>query len=489
MVSPKQALVLVAAAASVAHADPCASVDAKMPVTIATAAKADEYALAVTVASASATSWGEAGNEAIVLDVSGTTRGFIGHLIVHQGKTKFEYTMHVGALAAGEQVQLAVSKLSARKAAKQATACDGKLAVASEDVRNAPEFRWPVQKAFDDVPLLVGWSQTKHSYETVMTNEDGGTAESCGGGAAGMQAEIARWGRSTDIEDHYHYGEHRTFERCSGRTSAVVLAMEAAHPILYWGNGHNRLFEDRSGYGRICGENKPEKSNGDIPGWGAGASGDDAGKVIVLRPLPVDLDALGYARYGGRREALADHYAPWMYRLASLELAREGKIDGKRTFAMDRYLYVDVRVSDVGGEGGTYCALHVHGGFKLHVHGKTWKADSAQITAKFAFGGHHDWKRVAVPLPAGVTAADVEQIVFDAYDNDGAYVTGVGDAFIPHPQGDNGATLDYVRKGETPLSLYVDDDSSGCSDGVNVHGPGGSAYHCAGSEAALPLGR
>jgi hypothetical protein len=178
-----------------------------------------------------------------------------------------------------------------------------------------------------------------------------------------------------------------------------------------------------------------------------------------------------------------------MYRLSSLELAREGKIDDKRTFGMERYLYVDVQISGVGGEGGTYCAAFARGGFKIHVTTKKGaKGDSAQITAKYAFGGHHDWKRVAVLLPKDVAAADVAKIVFDAYDNDGAYVTGIGDAFVPKAEGDDGATLEYIRKGVTAMAAYVDDDRSGCTDGVNTAGPeAGAKYKCAGGDVELPL--
>ncbi len=486
----------MAAACGPASAAPpvrCANVNDTAPVTVATASSAGEYAFAVTLESASATRWNEAGNEALVLEVSGAKRGLIGHLIVHQGRAKFEYAMHVGALAAGEAVQLKVSALSAAKAVREATACAGHLDAASEGVEHAPEFRWPVQKAFNDVPLLVGWSRAHKSYQTVMTNEDGGTAESCGGGASGMQAEIARWGRSTDIEDHYHYGDAPSWERCTGHATIAdkPLRYEGAHPILYWGNGHNRVFESRGGYGHACGMRKPEKPDGDFAGWNvqnaSNALADDAGKVIILRPLPVDLDALDYPKFGGRREALADHYAPWMYRLSALELAREGKLDNSKTFAMDRYLYVDVQVADVGGHGGTYCARYAEGGFKLHaIAKKGQQADSAQITAEFAFGGHHDWKRVAVPLPKGIGVADLERLTFDAYDNDGIYVTAVGDAFIPRARGDDGATLDYLRRGVAAVNAYVDDDRSGCKDGVNTGGPGGAAYKCVGSAVDLP---
>jgi hypothetical protein len=211
--------------------------------------------------------------------------------------------------------------------------------------------------------------------------------------------------------------------------------------------------------------------------------------VIILRPLPVELDALGFHKFGGRREALSDHYAPWVYRIASEELAREGKLDNAKTFDMQRYLYVDVQVADVGGMGGSYCAKLTTGGFRIRVvtkqHGTI---SSPQITKAYASGGGHDWKRVAIALPAGVTAADVDHFSFDAYDKDGIYVTGLGDAFIPTPSGDNGAALDYIRTGEKSFAAYVDDDKSECVKGVKTGGPDPDVkYTCAGG--ALDLGK
>ena len=484
----------------VAAADPCVAVDNRTQTRLAVAPAADEYVLTVDLQAASATSWGEKGNEALVLEVSGAQRGLIGHLIVHQGRTRFAYAMHVGALAAGEAIAVRVSKLSAPKAVPEATACGAKLiAVATmgalaEGVRNAPELRWPVQKSFDDVPLVVGWSKSHRSYTTVMTNEDGGTAMICGGGAAGMRAEIARWGRSLDIEDQYKYGEGN-WERCTkgGATLAgVPLRMEGAHPILYWGNGHNKVFESRGGYGHACGTHPAEKADGDLDGWNVNNPGndlaDDAGRVIILRPLPVELDPLEYQHFGGRREALADRYAPWIYRLSSLELAREGKLDNAKTFAMDRYLYVDVQVAGVGGRGDSYCArLGVRGGFKLRAVTKRGEEiSSPQITAAYASGGRHDWKRVAIALPKGITAADIDHFVFDAYDQNGIYLTGLGDAFIPRAEGDDGATLDYVRRGITSYADYVDDDRSSCRGGTIAGPDKGDQATCVGGSVKLP---
>jgi hypothetical protein len=476
----------------------CVTVDDRGRVAVARADSAEEHALVVTAQSESATQWSMDGNEALVLDVAGSGGRLIGHLVLHQGAVEFEYGMHVGALARGETVTLQVSALSAANAAR--TACvRGELVSASamgaagEGLSNAPIFRWPTQKRFDDIPMVVGWSSALASYETVFSNENGGTVAQCGGGPGGIQALIARWGRATDIEGTYAYGTTGSWLRCSGRTriGAVPLRMEASHPIFYYGDGHNRLFESRAGYGRGCGTRLTEKTDGDLEGWNinnpSDELADDAGKVIILRPLPVELDALGYAAFIGRREALIDHHAPWVYRITAHELARERKIDDVRTFAMERYLYADVRVAGVGGEGDEVCALSVSGGFKLRAITAGGQAiDGPQLTAEYAAGGGHDWTRVAVPLPAGTRAADIAAFEFEAFDGDGIYLTAIGDAFSAAPSGDNSATLDHVRRGERAVADYVDTDRAGCVADTNTGGPGGTPYTCVGGLIDLP---
>jgi hypothetical protein len=107
-----------------------------------------------------------------------------------------------------------------------------------------------------------------------------------------------------------------------------------------------------------------------------------------------------------------------------------------------------------------------------------------QMTASY-FGAADDWKRLAIPLDRAYTAAEIAGFVFDAYDNDGIYLLGLGDAFMVRADGANGATLERVHRGERALGVYVDDDQSSCSGGVNHDGPGGVAYPCTGSDYAF----
>ena len=227
----------------------CAPIDDAAPVVVATAAGADEYGLILTAQSQSATRWSTAGNEAVVLEVSGGGGRLIGHLVLHQGAAAFDYGMQLGALAAGEPVAVTVSSLSAAGAVHRACVVAAltpaaAMGAAAEGLIHAPIFRWPVQKRFDDLPVILGWSKARKAYQTVFTNENGGTVEQCGGGASGTQAEIARWGRAADIEGNYSYAGTPRWERCTGTVDVTTTPVrtEAAHPILYSTVLNLRLF-------------------------------------------------------------------------------------------------------------------------------------------------------------------------------------------------------------------------------------------------------
>lgn len=473
--------------------------DAEVP--LATASADGEAILTLDARSSSKTSWAEKGNEAVVLEVrrAGTR---VGHLILHQGSDAFAYGMHLGALKKGDALTIKVSSLTAAKAAR--SACIAKATISApkpdmaEGVAHAPILKWPAQKSFNDAPVLVGWSRKAKGYQLTYTHEDGGTPELCGGGARGMRSEIARWGRGLDMEGGYGYGGEGRFGRCTGTGTPSMLRMEQSHAILYYGDGHNRLFESRGGYGNKCGTSSDNKSSGDLEGWNKNNPGNEAEKddpfTIVLRPIPVDGDAIGMDKLGGRREGLVDSYAPWLYRLVDSELKREGKVDEEQTFSMNRYLFVDVYADDVGGSGDETCGpisafpgLHrVTGGFRLSAIAKDGKVSKGpQMTADY-FSGGTGVKRIAIPLAAGVKASDIAKVTFDAYDDDGIYFLGIGDAFVPRASGTNGATLDYVHKGEMlKANVYVDDDNSSCTNGKNTKN--GVAYPCAGSSFTLAL--
>src|SRR5262249_23358996 len=167
--------------------------------------------------------------------------------------------------------------------------------------------------------------------------------------------------------------------------------MEAAHPISYYGEGHNRLFESRAGYGATCGSGGPEKADGDLAGWNVSNPGNDPGHdgplTITIRPLPVDLDSLGYVASFGRREGVLDHYARRMYRSPAEELTREGKTDASKPPPMERYLFVDVEAADVDGSGDRVCSATVSSGFVLRVHTKGGATlNGPQMTADYMGG-------------------------------------------------------------------------------------------------------
>ena len=128
----------------------------------------------------------------------------------------------------------------------------------------------------------------------------------------------------------------------------------------------------------------------------------------------------------------------------------------------------------------------VNGGFKLRVvfHDGT-KVDGPQMTADY-FGGQDNIKRMAIPLGAAHVPADIQSIIFDAYDNDGIYFLQLGDAFIPKPSGDAGPGRRslVVHAGNTDVNAYVDDDSSNCPGGMNPDGPN-PPYPCVGGQTTV----
>lgn len=472
----------------------CVTVGASAPVVIAAAGVSDEHALTLPATSASHTSWAEPGNEALVLEVrvAGALRG---HMVLHQGADGFDYTMALGHLDQGDEVSVIVSPLSAEAATPSACVGPAVLSAATgsaleEGIARAPIVKWPPKKRFDDLPVVLGWSKARKGYQLLYTNENGGTVELCGGGAEGIQAEIARWGRATDIEGIYSYSSGETWDRCTGSASMTDTPVhkEGQHPVFYYGDGHNRLYESRGGYGQACGTKGDAKADGDLEGWNVNNPGNDPSKdgalVMVLRPLPVSLDALGYDKYTGRREALADVQAPWVYRIVDAELQREGKIDQSHAFPMQQYAYADVYAADVGGSGDKYCSvMGVSSGFVLRVQAGGDILSGPQMTADY-FGGQNGVKRIAVPLTKVYAKAQLTGVIFDAYDNDGIYWLALGDVFVPRPSGDNGATMELLHGGKTDINVYVDDDASGCSGGVNSDGPAGPAQ-CVGGQSSF----
>ena len=59
-------------------------------------------------------------------------------------------------------------------------------------------------------------------------------------------------------------------------------------------------------------------------------------------------------------------------------------------------------------------------------------------------------------------------------------------ADLVRPDGDNGARLERVHSGVRAYGVYVDDDSSGCSGGVNRDGPAGDAMCVGGAYDFTP---
>src|SRR5262249_47931013 len=166
---------------------------------------------------------------------------------------------------------------------------------------------------FSDIPLLMWYetervgSHTTLRYSIIFTNEDGGTQTA---------ALMARWGRRTDIEWIYETqsdprGEvvAATFQGVEHKTLPFQGKHENGHPVLIVASDNNNVSDH--------GESEMR---------------------FALRPIPFDLSRCS-------REEIMDRN-PWIYRLMSEELEREGKISevsrgGNQVGDPRRYLYFE----------------------------------------------------------------------------------------------------------------------------------------------------
>ena len=258
-----------------------------------------------------------------------------------RARRKFAYAMHVGALAAGEAIARAgLDAVGAERDARR-RACVA--AAARRRRRSAPPpracstRRVPVAGAegFNDMPVrrrLVEGAQgvpdrvhqrgRRHRRAVRRRRErHAGRDRALGPRVRHRGQLLLRRRRAALGALHRHASTSTTTAmRMKARTRSSTTATATT--------GCSRAAAATARPAAPAGPRRPTATSpaGTCSNPG-NALADDAGRVIILRPLPVDMDALGYAQFGGRREALADRYAPWLYRLTSLELAREGKID------------------------------------------------------------------------------------------------------------------------------------------------------------------
>jgi hypothetical protein len=467
---------------------------------LTTAPAAGEYVATFRAQTMRATDWGQPGNEAMVLELT-SNGNLITHVVLHEGAIPFMYAIPVGQLSLGEAVSVRVSELSAGGDMGSVTVDQVTLAAPTGDdleaLANSPIYKWPVEKSFDDLPIVVGWSRTLKRYETFFTNENGGTTADCPPKPLGIATLFKRYGRGYDIETDYSYATNPpVWGRCAPSyippTPTPVPRMEGMHPKLYYGDGHNHVFEDRSGYGVKCGFLPPELADGLLLGWNVGNPGNaesqDGPFTITIRLLPVDLDAIGYADTvcpGGcfeRRERAIDVNAPWLYGLTNAELLREGKIDNTVSFPVEDYVFLDVLAQGVDGMGDGVCDQPTMGGFTLAAAGVA-SAVPVRMTAAYFGGSNTQSKRMSVLLGPGAadpTAFDITA----AADSAGLFLRTVGPVLriMPAAAGTT-SSVRYLQMNVSTQNLFI---GPGCMVG-STKSPSGSSetFMCVGMSAHI----
>ena len=263
--------------------------------------EAPSEVVATVTAGCAGCSWGVSGREAAVLVLELDGR-YSQHLVLTRGERPAEYSVFLGALAAGAH-RLLVSadrRASARGVGAVAVPAVVFRHYAVGDPGYEAQARAPLVHArrgtlqrFSDLPLL-SWYETdvtergrRLRYSIVFSNEDGGTP---------VDRLMATWGRTTDIEFVYAVeldeGGRVISETYQAKGHELVPFAgrhAGCHPLL-WVVTDNNMVGER---GRT--------------------------KVrFAPAPRPADL------AHRSREAVMGDE--PWSYRVSSEELRREGKV-------------------------------------------------------------------------------------------------------------------------------------------------------------------
>jgi hypothetical protein len=350
-----------------------------------TVGAAGEAVASITAACGSC-DWGVAGAEAVALKVSVDGR-YSQHLLLTRGQSSAEYRILLGAIATGSH-QLAIERDASRSAKAAGDARVGPVRIESFD-SNAAEYSWlstaPILRArpgtvehFSDVPLMTYAESLPdgggYRYTVIFSHEDGGTP---------TDRLMATWGRSTDIE--FALGISRGARQApageyQGANHEILPfrgTRENGHPVL-WVATDNNMFSD---------------------------SGPDAALRFAPAPHLATLD-------GVSREAVMDAN-PWLYRVMSAELAREGRIDDAalpgtgKVADPRRFAYIEA----CGDVHDATIAFDVAVGPGAGA--VTWHpSDRGDSRFRIARSG---CVRAAVLVPAGTTAAAVHAVRARAY--------------------------------------------------------------------------
>jgi CheY-like chemotaxis protein len=267
--------------------------------------------------SAPGSDWFMPGREAAVasLTVDGKQTQ---HIILYAGNERRTYGFFAGLQAAGEH-RIRVDRDPVHSpAASDLKIHSVRLRPPGEiEVAHAPILyaRRNTIGRFSDVPLLMYCERLVESgqpvlqYTVVFSNEDGGTS---------TRALMARWGRTTDIEYIYRVWPMTGRAIIQGRNHKDLEftgPYEGKHPLLI-----------------------PVTDNNMVAGEGP------SDLRFQIAPVVVNLD-------NHSREQVMDD-DPTTYRVASVELEREGKlrahgvVDGEKISDPRNYLYIEAKISN-----------------------------------------------------------------------------------------------------------------------------------------------
>jgi CheY-like chemotaxis protein len=336
-----------------------------------TAARAGE-AVAQIRMSAPGANWGQTGREAAMADIHVDDLPAV-NVMVYSGETPHTYNVFLGRLAAGAH-RLSIEQN--RTYSAQGT----ELLVAGVEIRTGVDdpalARAPVLFArentvgkFTDAPMLVYAEQLREGsdpilqYTVIFTNEDGGTS---------TRALMARWGRTTDIEYIYRVNLKTNRAIIQGKDHKDIVysgPLEGSHPLLMPVTNNNMV---------------------------APPAGTPAIRYQIA-PVLVDLTAHS-------REHVMDG-EPITYRIASEELAREGKlrsfgtVDGEKISDPRNYLYVEAKVAN--HDAGLSVNVRLRGD-------GVWRSgDIGRVDYAIS---RSEWIRTTVELPPGTRPEQIGEI-------------------------------------------------------------------------------